>query len=86
MSGTTATILLFCFLCATGYIVFGILQMMSPTKALPVYRLFLGKIRFAKNEMRFRAVGARTWKILGACYVFFGMLVAWELMRSFRIS
>ena len=55
-----------------------------PMKALPVYRWFLGKKRFAKSEERMRSMRPWVWKFVGACYVGFGMLVVWAVMQSLR--
>jgi len=82
MNAATISIYLFCYLCSAGYIAFGIIQMIVPQRALPVYRFFLGKKTFSKNESRFNNISLRAWKILGAGYICFGMLVAWLLTRS----
>ena len=82
MSAFAIAAYLFCYGCALGYVLFGILQMVAPMKALPVYRFFLGRTLFAKMESRLRGLGRSFWKWVGAFYICFGMLVVWVLMRS----
>ena len=72
-------IYLFCFLCAAGYVLFGILQMVLPTRAIPVYRFFLGARRFAKAEPTIARLSRWHWRFIGAAYILFGMLITWAL-------
>ena len=82
MSPLYTLVYLFCFLCSIGYIAFGILQMVLPHKAIPIYRFFLGKRRFARAEPRLLQMKRLTWKFVGAAYICFGMFVTWALMQS----
>ncbi len=84
MSGFAVAAYLFCYACALGYVLFGILQMLWPMKALPVYRFFLGRTTFERYEARLRGFGRGFWKMVGAFYICFGMLVVWVLMRSLQ--
>ena len=79
MSLTTQLIFLFCFLCCLGYVLFGILQMVLPARALPVYRFFLGARRYAKAEPVFKGLSRWSWRFVGAAYIVFGMLITFAL-------
>jgi hypothetical protein len=78
----TQLIFLFCFLCALAYVLFGILQMVLPTRALPIYRFFLGKQRYTKAEPIFLRMSRWTWRFVGAAYILFGMFVTWSLTQT----
>ena len=82
MTLVVSLVYLFCFACAGAYMLFGVLQMVAPARAIPVYRFFLGKKRFARHEGVFLAGTRRAWKLMGAGYIFFGLLVTYALMRS----
>ena len=79
MPVSTQLIFVFCFLCAAGYVLFGILQMVLPRRALPVYRFFLGARRFSKAEPVMLRLTPWHWRLIGAAYILFGMLVTWVL-------
>jgi len=74
---------LLCLLLAAGYIVLGAFQMMAPKKVLPVYRLMLGRRRFERNAARFEQMSAANWKMIGAAYVVFGLILVWSLHEIF---
>lgn len=82
MPPTTQLIFVFCFLCAAGYVLFGILQMVLPRRAIPVYRFFLGARRFAKAEPVMAKLTRWHWRFIGAAYIVFGMLVTWVLTAN----
>lgn len=79
---STQLVYLFCFLCSAGYVLFGILQMVLPTRAIPVYRFFLGTRRFAKAEPTIARLTRWHWRFIGAAYIVFGMIVTWALSAS----
>ncbi len=79
---STQLIYLFCFFCAAGYVLFGILQMVLPKRALPVYRFFLGARRFTKAEPAIARLSRWHWRFIGAAYIIFGMLITWALTVS----
>ena len=76
---STQLIFVFCFLCAAAYVLFGILQMVLPARAIPIYRLFLGTRRFAKAEPVIAKLTRWHWRFIGAFYILFGMVVTWVL-------
>ena len=76
---STQLIFLFCFLCAAAYVLFGILQMVLPARAIPVYRFFLGARRFSKAEPTIAKLTRWHWRFIGAFYILFGMVVTWVL-------
>lgn len=82
MSPITQLLFLSCFLCALGYVLFGILQMVHPRRALPIYRFFLGARSYAKAEPTFLRMTPWTWRFVGAAYIVFGMLVTWSLTQT----
>ncbi len=84
MTLSTQLIFLFCFLCCLGYVLFGILQMVLPARALPIYRFFLGSRRFAKAEPVFARLSRWHWRFVGAAYILFGMLVTLALTSQLR--
>ena len=79
---STQLIYLFCYLCALGYVLFGILQMVLPARAIPVYRFFLGKRRYVKAEPIIAKLTRWHWRFIGAAYVLFGMLITWSLTQT----
>jgi hypothetical protein len=76
----TALILL---LIAAAYIILGTFHLAAPGKVLPIYRFLLGRRRFAKYASRFEQVTRTNWKLMGAGYILFGMLIVWTLRSSF---
>ena len=84
MTLTTQIIFLFCFLCCLGYVLFGILQMVLPARALPIYRFFLGPRRFARAEPFFHGLSRWNWRFIGAAYILFGMLVTLALTTQLQ--
>ncbi len=78
----TQLIFLLGFLCALAYVLFGILQMTLPTRALTIYRLLLGKQRYAKTEPVFLRMTGWTWRFVGAAYIVFGMFITWSLTQT----
>jgi cytochrome b561 len=79
MPFATQLVYLFCYVCALGYVLFGILQMVLPARALPVYRFFLGARRFSKAELVMARMTRWHWRFVGAAYIVFGMLICWAL-------
>ena len=79
---STQLVFVFCFLCAAGYVLFGILQMILPARALPVYRFFLGRRRFAKLEPITARMTRWQWRFLGAAYILFGMVATWSVTQT----
>ena len=81
---STQLIFLFCFLCCLGYVLFGILQMVLPARALPIYRFFLGARRYAKAEPVLQRFSRWNWRFVGAAYIIFGMLVTLALTSQLQ--
>ena len=79
---STQLLFVLCYLCAAGYVLFGILQMVLPARATPVYRFFLGKRRFAKLDPILARMTRWHWRLLGAAYILFGMLVTWSVTQT----
>ena len=84
MALTTQLIFLFCFLCCLAYVLFGILQMVLPARALPIYRFFLGARRYARAEPVFQSFSRWSWRFIGAAYIVFGMLVTLALTTQLQ--
>ena len=80
----TQLIFLFCFLCCLAYVLFGILQMILPARALPIYRFFLGARRYAKVEPVFQGLSRWNWRFIGAAYIVFGLLVTLALTTQLQ--
>ena len=78
----TSAIFLLCFLVAAAYVVFGILHMMLPRKALTIYRVFLGRRRYEKAAENLTRMSQRSWKLLGAFYITSGLAFVWILMKT----
>jgi hypothetical protein len=74
---------LLCLVMAAGYILLGAAQMAAPRTVLPVYRLLLGRRRFERNRWRFEQLSAANWKMMGAAYVGFGLILLWALHGMF---
>lgn len=70
-------------LIAAAYILLGTFHLAAPGKVLPIYRLLLGRRLFAKNASRFEQITRTNWKLMGAAYILFGMLIVWSLRSSF---
>jgi hypothetical protein len=68
---------------AAAYILLGAVHLAAPTKVLPIYRFLLGRRRFEKNAFRFEQITPTNWKLIGAAYVLFGMILAWSLRGIF---
>ncbi|HWZ50271.1 MAG TPA: hypothetical protein VNW54_02290 [Granulicella sp.] len=74
---------LLCLLLAAGYILLGAVQMAAPRTVLPLYRLMLGRRRFERNRWRFEQLSVANWKMMGAAYVGFGLILLWALHGMF---
>jgi hypothetical protein len=70
-------------LIAAAYIILGTFHLAAPTKVLPIYRVLLGRRLFTKNASRFEQITRTNWKLMGAAYILFGMLIVWTLRSSF---
>jgi len=82
MSLLASVIFFLCFLVAAAYVAFGIMHMMLPASALKTYRLFLGKRRYESTEEHLLKMSQRSWKLLGAFYICFGLVFVWVLMKT----
>jgi hypothetical protein len=84
MTPTTIYLFLAGYLFAAAYVLFGIVHMVSPRLALAIYRTLIGRRLFARYGERLQGVSPRSFKILGALLICFGMLITWSLMNSFQ--
>jgi hypothetical protein len=64
---------------AAAYILLGTIHLAAPNKVLPIYRLLIGRRLFDKNSLRFQHVTPTNWKLIGAAYIIFGMILVCSL-------
>jgi hypothetical protein len=72
-------VMLLCLLFAAGYILLGVFHMAVPGKAPAFYRAVMGRKLFARYAERFEQVSRVNWKMMGAAYVIFGLVMVWAL-------
>ena len=75
----TTAVMLLCLLFAAGYILLGVFHMAVPGKAPGFYRAVMGRKLFARYAERFEQVSRANWKMMGAAYVIFGLVMVWAL-------
>lgn len=68
---------------AAAYILLGAVHLAAPAKVLPIYRLLLGRRRFDQHSFRFEQITPTNWKVIGAAYIIFGMVLVWSLRAIF---
>jgi len=76
-------VMLLCLLFAAGYILLGVFHMAMPGKAPLFYRTVMGRRLFARYADRFEQVSRTNWKMMGAAYVVFGLVMVWALRGGF---
>lgn len=79
MTHSGLILVLLCVALSAGYILLGAFHMAAPQKVLPVYRVMLGKRRFERNAWRFEQISPANWKMMGAAYIVFGLMLAWAI-------
>jgi hypothetical protein len=79
----TALIPLLILIVAAAYIILGAIHLAVPTKVLPIYRRLLGRRLFARNASRFEQITPTNWKLIGAAYIVFGMILVLSLRSIF---
>ena len=79
----TTALMLLCLVFAACYILLGIFHMAAPGKVLPFSRAVLGRKRYARKATRFEQVTLTNWKMMGAAYVVFGLIMVWALRGIF---
>jgi len=75
--------MLLCLAFAAGYILLGVFHMAVPGKAPGFYRRVLGAKLFARYAERFAQISKTNWKMMGAAYVVFGLVMVWALRGIF---
>ncbi|WP_348268627.1 hypothetical protein P8936_05240 [Edaphobacter paludis] len=68
---------------AAAYVLLGTIHLAAPTKVLPIYRFLLGRRLFTRNASRFEQITPTNWKLIGAAYVIFGMILVLSLHSTF---